>query len=56
MTPQAPVIALGELDTALASAGYAVLDAAGSAALAGLPRDTLSSWASHWNEIGRAHV
>ena len=55
MTPQPPVIALGELDAALASAGYAVLDAAGSAALAGLPRDTLSSWAGHWNELPPDH-
>jgi hypothetical protein len=46
-----PLTALHDLDAQLAGSGYAVLDAASLAALAGLPGSALSAWAPLWDAL-----
>ena len=48
---QPPLTALADLDTQLAGGGYAVLEAAAFAALAGLSRDTLARWQRLWDDL-----
>jgi len=43
--------ALHDLDAQLAGSGYAVLDAASLARLAGVPGDALAAWAPLWDDL-----
>ncbi|MBI3369271.1 MAG: 2OG-Fe dioxygenase family protein [Burkholderiales bacterium] len=49
MTLPPPLTALSDLDAQLASSGYAVLDAASLARLAGV--DGFAAWSPHWDDL-----
>jgi hypothetical protein len=50
--PPPPLTALADLPSQLAAAGFAVLDAAGLAALVRRPRQTVfAGWAPHWSDL-----
>ena len=51
MSPTPPLTALRDLDPQLASAGYAVLDAASLRALTEVDAGTESGWAALWNDL-----
>jgi len=51
MTPPPPLTALQDLDTQLASAGYAVIDAATLARLADVAPGTLRAWQPFWDDL-----
>ena len=51
LTPPPPLTALGDLPAQLASAGFAVLDAASLAQLAALDVTTVAGWAHHWDGL-----
>jgi hypothetical protein len=51
MHPPPPLTALADLDAQLASAGYAVLDAASLRALTGLAGADQQRWAAHWHDL-----
>jgi hypothetical protein len=51
MTPPPPLTALQDLDAQLASAGYAVIDAATLARLAGVAPGTLRAWEPLWDDL-----
>ncbi|OYU98321.1 MAG: hypothetical protein CFE45_16950 [Burkholderiales bacterium PBB5] len=46
-----PLTALNSLDVQLAASGYAVLDAATLARLAGVPGDALAAWQPLWDDL-----
>jgi hypothetical protein len=46
-----PLTALPDLDAHLAGSGYAVLDAASLARLAGQPLSALAAWQHHWDAL-----
>ncbi|MBI5255639.1 MAG: 2OG-Fe dioxygenase family protein [Burkholderiales bacterium] len=46
-----PLTALTDLDAQLAASGYAVLDAASLARLAGVPASAFEAWRSCWNDL-----
>jgi hypothetical protein len=50
-SPPPPLTALADLNNELASAGFAVLDAAALARLAGAPADALPPLAAHWDDL-----
>jgi hypothetical protein len=50
-SPPPPLTAFADLDGQLASAGFAVLDAASLARLAGVTPQRLDGWRQHWNEL-----
>ena len=51
MTPAPPLTALAELDSQLARAGYAVLDAASVGRLAQANAQTLAAWTPFWDNL-----
>ncbi len=51
MTPPPPITRLTDLPAQLAAAGYAMLDAAGTAALAGVRPDDLARLAPYWDAL-----
>ncbi|RVT53934.1 2OG-Fe dioxygenase family protein [Rubrivivax albus] len=51
MSPTPPLTALRDLDTQLASAGYAVLDAASLQALAGVDAQDEARWQPLWGDL-----
>ena len=51
MTLPPPLTALSDLDAQLAGSGYAVLDAASLAQLAGLPAGQLAAWQPLWDDL-----
>ena len=51
MSPTPPLTAASDLDAQLASAGYAVLDAATVRRAADLDTPTQTGWARHWHEL-----
>jgi len=51
MTPPPPLTDLADLEHQLQVAGFAVLDAAALAALAGLPLGRLAAWGAHWHDL-----
>ena len=46
-----PLTALHDLDAQLAGSGYAVLDPASLARLAGVHADSMAAWQTHWDEM-----
>ena len=50
-SPPPPLTSLSDLDAQLASAGFAVLDAASLRALAGLPAAAATRWTPLWNDL-----
>ena len=50
-SPPPPLTALSDLDAQLASAGFAVLDAASLAQRAALPAGALAALADHWHDL-----
>jgi hypothetical protein len=51
MTPPPPLTALADLDVQVRSAGFAVLDAASLASLAGVASTQLQAWQRLWDEL-----
>ena len=51
MTPLPSPVALAELPAVLAARGFAVLDAAALAALAGVEQTAFAAWQHHWDEL-----
>ena len=51
MTLPPPLTALSDLDAQLTGSGYAVLDAASLAQLAGLPAGQLAAWQPLWDDL-----
>jgi hypothetical protein len=51
MSPTPPLTAASDLDAQLASAGYAVLDAATVRRAADIDTPTQTGWARHWHEL-----
>ena len=51
MTPPPPLTAKNDLPSQLASAGFAVLDAASVAALAGVPTAAFDRWLPFWEDL-----
>ncbi len=51
MTLPPPLTALGDLDAQLAASGYAVLDAASLARLAGVTPGAFAAWQPHWEAL-----
>ena len=50
-SPPPPLTALDDLDAQLESAGFAVLDAASVARLAGVSRESLTRWTPLWHDL-----
>jgi len=55
LTPPPPLTALRDLDAQLASAGFAVLDAASLAECTGLEAATAAQWATLWDDLPADH-
>jgi len=51
MTPPPQLTALADLDSQMASAGWAVLDAASLRELAGLPAGAFAAWPRYWHDL-----
>ena len=51
ISPPPPLTAFDDLGAQLESAGFAVLDAASLARLAGVPRDALTRWTPLWHDL-----
>lgn len=52
LSPTPPLTSRGDVDAQLASAGFAVLDAATLRAEVGVPDGTFEAWSPHWDDLG----